>query len=117
MERLGNALIEENGLYYHAKRYDRAVRATVMAKRQEIRTQPSARYAALMARTAFGRGDGKSRLREALERYEDRALPAAWWEEIVFPARSNGYQPAWLDAALRRENCTGSFRRKGSCDF
>ena len=100
LERLGNALIEENGLYYHAKRYDRAVRATVMAKRQEIRTQPSARYAALMARTAFGRGDGKSRLREALERYEDRALPAAWWEEIVFPARSNGYQPAWLDAAL-----------------
>ena len=117
LESLGKTLVEEDGLYYHAKRYQRAKRTTVLSLRQEAVTRPASRYAALMARMAASGGGGKERLRDVLKRSVNLSLPASWWEGIVFPARVNGYQPAWLDAVLAEGDFSWRLTPQGEIRF
>ena len=88
------------GIYYHRDVYDRAQRQTVQARRQEIRTLPPERYAALLARGLRRPGPAEAQLREGLNALLGRAFPLSQWEGQLLPARVNGYKAQLLDACV-----------------
>ncbi len=92
--------VEDGGQYYHRAIYARAQRQTVLARRQQARTMPPERYAAMMARRLRRPGRPEDQLKEGLESLMDTPYPLAWWEQVLLPARCDGYQPAMLDALL-----------------
>ena len=96
----GNSAVEEDGVFYHVRRYRKAQRDTVRALRQEAVTRPAACYAGLMAERMQISGTAEDQLREAISLLAGRVFPAALWEETLLPARVKGYRENLLDALL-----------------
>lgn len=93
-------IVEDQGLYYHAKLYDRAQKHTIEAMRKQAITYPSERYAALMAWRVRVHALGMEQLSQTLETYAGRAFKAAIWEEVIYPSRVTEYHEGMLDRLL-----------------
>ena len=94
------SVVEEDGIFYHAKRYQKARRDTIRALRREAETRPPERYARLIAERTQIPGSPADQLREALERLAGCPFPAALWEETLLPARVRAYRGNLLDSLL-----------------
>jgi ATP-dependent Lhr-like helicase len=90
---------EQYSKYFHAAIYDRAARLTLNIAVDEIKTRNPAELTYLLHERQFAvkAAVAEEQLYEAVTRLEGLYLPADVWENIVFPARINGYTPALLD--------------------
>lgn len=110
LERLcekGEAVAQEEGLaaqkrviYYHAALYQRARVQTLKNRREEISTCPPQNYAALLFSRIQRQAPAEERLKGTIASLSGMALPAAAWEELVFPARVRNYRENLLDNLL-----------------
>lgn len=93
-------VVEDGGVFYHARLYERAQKATIRGLRSEAVTQPAERYAALMAKRVRITASAAEQLKETLRLYCGMAFPASFWEEVLFAARVKNYREALLDSLL-----------------
>jgi ATP-dependent Lhr-like helicase len=89
-----------DGVYYHAELFEKARRETIKNRRQQIRTVPAERYAALLAGRISQTAPPEEKLEQALHALRSTAFLPDWWESILLPARVAGYRPDRLDALL-----------------
>lgn len=94
------SIVEDGGIYYHAKLYDRARKATVKSLRMQIVTRPPQFYAALMAQRVRLNAPSEEQLKQTMERYCKRAYPVTAWEGIILPMRVKNYNESMLDRLL-----------------
>lgn len=87
-------------VYYHARLYRRARIRTLKNRREEISTCPPENYAALLLSRIRRSAPAQEALRETIKAFSGTALPAAVWEELILPARVQGYREGHLDAFL-----------------
>ena len=95
-----NSAVCQDLVYYHAQLYERARQETIRSRRQQIRTVPSERYAALLADRLQVTASPQERLGLALDKLSGQAFLPAWWESVLLPARVPGYRPEQLDLLL-----------------
>lgn len=95
-------IVEADGMYYHARLYDRARKATIRTMRLKARTCPACRYAALAADRMTLGVPPEEQLEYTLKQYCGRFFPASSWETVIFPRRVNGYQEQLLDKVLAK---------------
>lgn len=89
-------------IYYHARLYRRARTRTLKNRREEIATCPPESYAALLLSRIRRSAPAEQALEETVKSFAGLAVPAALWEELIFPARVRGYREALLDTFLAR---------------
>ena len=91
--------VEADGVYYHARLYERARRETLKARRQ-VKTRPPQFYAALLIHRASISGTPERQLAAGMEQLAGMGFPAHMWEDALLPARVRGYRPDMLDRLL-----------------
>ena len=96
--------VNREGLYYHAKLYDRARRETIKNKRAQIRTQKAERYAAILADRIIHPGTKEEQTLKAIEQLKDLPYAPALWESVLLPGRINEYREELLDKVLGQGN-------------
>lgn len=96
--------VESDGLYYHAKLYDRARQETVKSRRRQINTLPAESYAALLTGRMSVPAPPEQQLFRAIKALCDQPYPPALWESVILPARVKGYRPELLDTVLGQGN-------------
>lgn len=92
--------VSQDGVYYHAALYKRARVWTLKNRREEITTCPAAAYAALLLSRIRCAAPPEEGLGIALPALTGMAFPAAFWEEILLPARVKNYREKTLDGLL-----------------
>lgn len=92
--------VEDRGIFYHKKRYERAREGYIRSLRRETATQPAAHYAALIAGRAVYSEVPEERLKQALAQFCGVMLPAKLWESVVFARRVPRYAGGMLDRVL-----------------
>ncbi len=85
---------KNDGLYYHAELYKRAVTETIKHRR-EVSTLPAENYAALLSS-----GIKNKSLNDIISFLADKFTPADTLECSLFPSRVAGYSNQMLDAFL-----------------
>lgn len=110
-------IVEEGGLYYHAKLYDRARKATIRDLRKEAATRPAKNYAALLAGRAQINAAPPEQLKQTLELYCGQFLPVASWENIILPRRVRRYNEGLLDRFLAEGEYFWKMTEKGQLGF
>lgn len=98
--RLEEAAVCMETVYYHAQVYKRARVRTLKNRREEIATCPPENYAALLLSRVQRSAPPQEALGETIQSFAGMDLPAALWEELVFPARVRGYREGLLDTLL-----------------
>lgn len=114
--------VVDNGIYYHAKLYEKARWETIKTRRDSIKTRPSESFAALSAARAYVEF---GQMKQLLESMKGIRLPAAVWEGVIFPCRLKNYSVMLLDQVLTEgeyiwrlwENGDLSFHREGETDW
>ncbi len=96
--------VENDGLYYHAKLYNRALQETIKNRRRQIQTLPPERYAALLANRIRILAQPADQLEKCLCTFAGQAYPAALWETVLLPARVGNYRPELIDNLLSQGN-------------
>lgn len=109
-----NAVLRD-GLYYHAELYTRAQRATVKTRRNQIRTLPPERFAALLGARIQAAAPPSGQLEAALRALRDKAYPPAVWENVLLPARVKAYRPELLDTLLAQGLLFWQMTPEGLC--
>lgn len=109
--------VEDQGVYYHAKLYSRARKATIKHMRAQTATQPGEAYAAMMAALAERNASPEEQLEMAVGQYCGQAFPAAWWEGMIFARRVKGYREDLLDQLLTKGSYFWRFHPDGSISF
>lgn len=94
------AVVEDNGIYYHAKLYDRARKAHLKNLRLSTVTQPPEHFAALMASMAETSGPADEQLSRTVQQYLGCRFPVHFWESVLFSGRVKHYGEAMLDKLL-----------------
>lgn len=112
-----STVVEDEGIYYHAKVYDRARRAAVKSMRLQTRTRPAECYAALMAGRVSFHAPSEEQLKHALDRYCGLPFPARLWESIIFRKRVKHYSEAMLDRLLAQGEYFWSMSPDGNLCF
>lgn len=110
-------IAEDGGLFYHGKLYDRARKNTIEKMRRQAVTQPSHKYAFLVARFAQVNATAEEQLKGTLERYEERIFSAAAWESVIFPHRVKNYGAAILDSLLSQGEYYWQMNLEGGLSF
>ena len=95
-----NSVIEDNGVFYHADLYERAINATISARRKQIATVPSENYAALLANRLRFHAPTDEQLKKAIHDLRDRPHSVSLWESVLLPARVNNYRTDLLNKYL-----------------
>jgi len=95
----GNA-VEYDGLFYHAKLFDKARMETIKARRRVIKTQPPERYASLLASRAQAVGTPPEKLEASIKALIGLPYPPAVWESVLLPGRVENYRGELLDTLL-----------------
>lgn len=93
-------VVQEEGVYYHARLYDKARKATVNRLRQQAVTQPPQWYALIMARQIRINASAEEQLQLSIEKYLNKAYPATLWESVLFAGRVKNYSEGMLDKRL-----------------
>ena len=110
LEQSGEATVYE-GMYVHPDVYSSAQRLTISMRRSEVSTVSPERFARMQAARADTAGTTSARLAAAAEMLVYAELPAAAWEEVVFPRRVPGYLVNILDQFLAEGSITYALRR------
>lgn len=92
--------VEYEGLYYHAKLFDKARMETIKARRRVVKTQPPERYAALLISRARTVGTPAEKLEAAIKALAGLPCPPGVWESALLPGRVDNYRPELLDTLL-----------------
>ena len=92
--------VEDQGVYYHEKLYERAREGHIRSLRSHAVTQPASHYAALMASRAVVPSTSEEQLREAMERGCRKPCPVRFWENVYFARRVERYGGSYLDRLL-----------------
>ena len=95
-----HAVVEDDGVFYHAKLYDRARKAHLRNLRLRAVTQPPEHYAALMADRTQLSGPPAEQLKRTVEQYCSRRFPVRFWENVLFAGRVTNYSENLLDKLL-----------------
>ena len=95
-----NEVADSDGIYYHAKLYERARLETIKNLRKQIKTNPPESYAALLAERVFIAAPPEEQLEKVMRMLAGRVISGQLWESVVLPARVSGYRPAMLDTLL-----------------
>lgn len=103
--------------YYHADLYKRARIKTVKNRREEISTCPPEAYGALLLSRLRRQMPPEESVRTAVSSLAGTALPAAAWEEIIFPARVKNYRENLLDSLLSAGEYFWNMEEKGRLVF
>lgn len=111
------SVVEDGGVYYHAKLYDRARKAAVRSLRLQTTTRPPERYAALMADRVRIPGTGEEQLKGAVEQYAGTAFPVKFWESVYFRRRVKNYSEALLDRFLAQGDYFWHMQPDGNLSF
>jgi len=93
-------IVEDSGIYYHAKLYDCARKVTIRSLREQAVTRPPEHYAALMAERAIINASVKEQLKQTIELFAGDSFLAAAWENIILSRRVRGYSGMMLDRLL-----------------
>lgn len=109
--------VERDGLYYHARLYDKARRETLKKRRSQIRTQAEERYGALLAERAFIPGTKEAQAAYCLEQLRDQAFHPALWETVLLPGRITEYREELLDKLLSQGNYFWKLDEKEGLSF
>ena len=109
--------IEFEGLYYHAKQFDKARRETVKQRRNQIKTLPDERYAALLAGKLRTTGTSAERMEAALRSLCGYSYTPELWENVIFPARVGDYKPELLDNILSQGGFSWRMETDGTLSF
>lgn len=112
-----SAAVEDQGVYYHAKLYTRAQKATIRRLREQTATQPPEAYAAMIAALAERNAAAEEQLAMAVKQYRGQAFPAEWWERVIFARRVNGYAEHMLDQFLAKGEYFWRFCGEGKVSF
>ena len=92
--------VEDQGVYYHEKLYERAREGHIRSLRSQTATQPASHYAALMAARAVTHSTAEEQLREAVEKGCRKPCPVRFWENVYFARRVERYGASLLDRLL-----------------
>ncbi len=111
------SIVNDEGVYYHAKLYSRARKATLRSLRSQTVTQPGEAYAAMMAAGAERNAAPEEQLGLTVKQYCGQAFPAAWWEGVIFPRRIKGYRENVLDQFLAKGEYFWHFNPEGNLCF
>ena len=106
--------MEYEGLYYHAKLFDKARMETIKARRRVVKTQPPERYAALLISRARTVGTPAEKLEAAIKALAGLPCPPGVWESALLPGRVDNYRPELLDTLLGTANTSGASAPTGS---
>lgn len=110
-------IVEDRELYYHSKLYDKARKNTIETMRRQAVTCQPEKYASLMARFARINAPSEEQVKQTVERYVNRAFPAALWESVIFPQRVKNYSEAMLDRLLGQGEYYWQLNPDGSLCF
>lgn len=92
--------VEDKGVYYHEKLYERAREGHIRSLRSQTVTQPASHYAALMASRAVIHAPAEEQLREAMAKGCRKPFPVRFWENVYFARRVERYGGSLLDRLL-----------------
>lgn len=92
--------MDGQAVYYHAALYQRARVQTLKNRREEIFTCPPENYAALLFSRLRRQAPAEECLKGAVASLAGTAVPAAAWEELIFPARVKNYRENLTDTLL-----------------
>lgn len=109
--------VEDEGIYYHAKRYDRAKKAAVRSLRLQTVTRPPESYAALMAGRTLFSAPAQEQLKHVLDQYCGRPFPLKLWEDVIFRRRVKHYSESMLDQLLAQGDYFWSMSPEGELEF
>lgn len=109
--------VEDDGLYYHATLYDKARKETIKKRREQIKTLPENRYAALVSEKAFTSGSKEAQLEEAVRQLRNMSFAPALWESHLLPGRVSDYREELLDKFLSQGNCFWRLKEKEGLSF
>ncbi len=112
-----DSIVEDDSVYYHAKQYSLARKATIRGLRAQTATQPGEAYAAMMAAGAEKNASPAEQLEMAVKQYCGQAFPAAWWETVIFSRRVKGYRENLLDQFLAGGEYFWRFNAEGNLCF
>lgn len=107
----------EERVYYHAQLYKRARTQTIRNRREEISTCPPQNYAALLFSRIQRSAPAEETLKAAVSAFSGMSLPAAVWEELIFPARVRNYRESLLDTFLAAGEYFWHMEEKGKLRF
>ena len=92
--------MEDGGVYYHGKLYERAREGYIRSLRTQTATQPPEHFAALAALRAVAAGPPEEQLKQTVSLYCGRMFPVKYWESVLLPRRIRRYSGAMLDKLL-----------------
>jgi ATP-dependent helicase Lhr and Lhr-like helicase len=97
-------VVAVDGCYYHGELYNKAQRETVKSRRNQIKTMPSERYAAMLASRIYINAPAGEQLERTINILTGQTFPLSIWESVLLPARVSGYRPELLDTLLSGGN-------------
>jgi len=109
--------VEDQGVYYHAKLYERAREGHIRSLRSQTATQPASHYAALMAARAVIHSTPEEQLREAVEKGCRKPFPVRFWENVYFARRVERYGASLLDRLLAQGDYFWNMLPEGTLCF
>lgn len=109
--------VEDNGIFYHGRLYERARERSVRSLRHQAVTQPPHRYAALIAGSSRLQAPAEEQLKAVLDRYCGRLFPVKLWEQVILPGRVAGYSENMLDRLLSQGDFFWQMTPEGSLCF
>lgn len=112
-----SAVVLDDGVYYHAKLYDRARKAHLRSLRLRAVTQPPENFAALMAELAQTSGPSTEQLSRMVSRCCGCRYPVRFWESVLFSGRVKNYTEALLDRLLAEGDYFWKMAPDGSLCF
>lgn len=112
-----DSIVEDEGVFYHAKLYERAQKATIRSLRSEAVTQPPEKYAALMAGRVYMAASPAEQLKETVRQFCGQGFAPGFWEEVLFPARVRDYREQLLDSLLAEGDYFWRFLPDGQLSF
>lgn len=110
-------LVRDGDIYYHAKLYDRARKATIRNLREQAVTRPPENYAALAAGRVRINAQPEEQLRQTVELLCGQSFPAAFWENVIFARRVRRYSETMLDRLLAEGDYYWKMSGDGNLSF
>lgn len=111
------SVVEDEGVYYHAKRYDRARKAAIRSLRNQTVTRPAERYAALLAGRTVLHAPAEEQLKRAIEQHCGKRFPVKLWETVIFRRRVKNYSESMLDRMLAQGDYFWKILPDGNLSF
>lgn len=111
------SIVEDEGIYYHGKLYDRAREYSIRTLRLQTVTQPFSKFAHYLAGKVDIHAPAEEQLHKILAQYCGRKYPVKFWETILFPRRIKNYGAPLLDKLLAQGDYFWQMSENGDLCF